>query len=82
MRSHYPSVIQIIYAVGTIGGAIYGMAAHGSYGMGLAICGIIGGVLALIAVTLLILVSAVVWSVICSHRPSDFKFSTYKKSKK
>jgi hypothetical protein len=82
MRSHYPSVIQIIYAVGTIGGAIYGMTTHESYGMGLAICGIIGGVLALIAVTLLILVSAVVWSAICGFRPSDFKFSTFKKLKK
>jgi hypothetical protein len=71
-----------MYAVGTVGGAIYGMAAHESYGMGLAISGIIGGVLALIAVTLLILVSAVVWSAICGLRPADFKFSTVKKSKK
>jgi hypothetical protein len=49
--------------------------------MGLAICGIIGGVLGLIAATLMILVSAVVLSIICTFKPSDFKFSTFKKSK-
>ena len=81
MRAHYPSVIQIIYAVATIGGAIYGMAVHESYGMGLAICGIIGGGLALIAAIILILSSGVVWSIICGLRPSDFKFSTFKKPK-
>jgi hypothetical protein len=48
MRAHYPTITQIIYAVVPVGSAIYGMAAHESYGMGLAMCGIIGGVLGLI----------------------------------
>jgi hypothetical protein len=81
MRAHYPSITQIVYAAVPVGSAIYGMAAHESYGMGLAICGIIGGVLGLIAATLLILVSAVVLSIICTFKPSDFKFSTFKKPK-
>jgi hypothetical protein len=82
MRKRYPTIVQIVYQVVSVSCAIYGMAAHKSYGMGLAICGIIGGVLGLIAATLLILVSAVVLSIICGLRPSDFKFSTFKKSKK
>ena len=75
MRKRCPSITQIVYAVVPVGSAIYGMAAHESYGMGLAICGIIGGVLGLIAATLLILVSAVVWSIICTGKPFDPKKS-------
>ena len=59
---------EFVYLVVPIGGAVYGMAAHESYGMGLFICGIIGGVLGLIAGTLLILVSAVILSVICTGK--------------
>jgi hypothetical protein len=59
---------EIVYLVVPTGGAIYGMAMHDAYGMGLASCGIIGGVLGLIAATLLILVSAVVLSAFCGHR--------------
>jgi hypothetical protein len=51
-----------------VGGAIYGMVAHESYGMGVAICGIIGGVLGLITATLLHLVSAVILSCFCSDK--------------
>ena len=72
---------EIVYAIVPAGGAVYGMVAHKSYGMGLFSCGIIGGVLGLITGTLLILVSAVLLSIICGLRPSDFKFSTFKKSK-
>ena len=72
---------QIVYAVVPVSGAVYGMVAHKSYGMGFFSCGIIGGVLGLIAGTLLILISGVLLSIICGLRPSDFKFSTFKKPK-
>jgi hypothetical protein len=82
MRAIFNTIFRIVYTVVPVGGAIYGMAAHESYGMGLAICGIIGGVLGLITATLLHLVSVVILGFICGLRPSDFKFSTFKKSKK
>jgi tetrahydromethanopterin S-methyltransferase subunit D len=75
MRAHYPTIVQIVYFVVPVGGAIYGMATHESYGMGLAICGVIGGLLGLITATLLILISAVVLSVICTFKPFDPKKS-------
>ena len=75
MRAHYPSITQIVYAVVPVGSAIYGMAAHESYGIGLVVCGIIAGVLGLIAATLLILVGAVFWSIICTGKPFDPKKS-------
>jgi hypothetical protein len=69
MRAYYSTIVQIVYLVIPVGGAIYGMAAHESYGMGLAICGIIGAVLGFIAATLLILVSVVViGSLFCPRR--------------
>jgi hypothetical protein len=71
MRANNPTITQIIYLVVPVGSAIYGMATHESYGMGLAICGILGGVLGFIAATLLVLVSAVVWSIICSVKVFD-----------
>jgi len=60
MRAYYPSIVQIVYLIVPVSSAIYGMAAHESYGMGLAICGIIGAILGFIAATLLILVSVLV----------------------
>ena len=75
MRSHYPTIVQIVYLVVPVGGATYGMAAHESYGMGLAICGIIGGGLGLITATLLILITSVVVSIICTFKPFDPKKS-------
>jgi hypothetical protein len=81
MRAFFETIFRIGYTVVPVSGAIYGMAAHESYGMGLAICGIIGGVLGLITATLFHLVSVVILSIICGLRPSDFKFSTFKKSK-
>jgi hypothetical protein len=73
---------KIVYAIVPAGGAVYGMAAHNSYGMGLFSCGMIGGVLGLIAGTILILVSGILLSVVLGLRPSDFTFSTFKKLKK
>lgn len=72
---------QIVYVIVPVGGAVYGMIAHKSYGVGLLSCGFIGGVLGLIAGTLLILVSGVILNIICGFRTSDFKFSTFKKFK-
>lgn len=66
---------EIVYLIVPISGAVYGMVVHNSYGMGLFSCGIIGGVLGLIAGTLLILVSAVLLSIVCSRRPFDPKKS-------
>lgn len=67
---------QIVYAIIPAGGAIYGMAAHNSYSMGFAICGIIGGALGYIAGTLLILVTALVLNGLSSGRlyPSKKQF--------
>ena len=59
---------QILFLVVPVGAAVYGMAAHEAYGMGLAICGVIGAVLGFIAAALLFLVSAVVLSALCGHR--------------
>ena len=64
---------EIVYLIVPVGGAVYGMVAHDTYGMGLFSCGMIGGVLGLIAATLLYLVGAVVVSIVCSFRPFDPK---------
>lgn len=61
---------QMVYAIVPAGGAIYGMVAHESYGMAFALCGIIGGILGYIAGTLLILITAVVFSGLCSGKLS------------
>jgi hypothetical protein len=66
---------EIVYLVVPVGGAVYGIAAHDTYGMGLFSCGIIGGFLGLIAGTLLYLASAVLLSIICSFKPFDPKES-------
>jgi tetrahydromethanopterin S-methyltransferase subunit D len=68
MRAFFETIFRIGYTVVPVGGAIYGMAAHESYGMGLAICGIIGGVLGLITAALLHLVSIVILSGFCSDK--------------
>jgi uncharacterized membrane protein len=68
MKKFAEIVYPIVYLVVTVGGAIYGMVAHESYGMGLAICGIIGGGLGLIAATLLILVFALTVNLFFVHK--------------
>jgi uncharacterized membrane protein len=68
MKKFAEIAYPIVYLVATIGGAIYGMVAHESYGMGLAICGIIGGGLGLIAATLLILVFALIVNLFFVHK--------------
>jgi hypothetical protein len=75
MRAYYSMIVRILYFVLPVGGAVCGMVAHKSYGMGLAICGLIGGVLGLITATLLILVTAVIVSIICTAKPFDPKKS-------
>ena len=65
---HMKRFAEVVYLVVPVGGVIYGAVTHDSYGMGYAICGIIGGGLGLIIATLVILVSAVVLSIVCGHR--------------
>ena len=75
MRVFFSTVFRIGYTVVPVGGAIYGMAAHNSYGMGLGICGIIGGVLGLITATLVHLIFVVVLCLFFTFKPFDPKKS-------
>jgi hypothetical protein len=65
----YSTFVQIVYLVVPVGGAIYGVATHESYDMGLAICGIIAGVLGLMTAILLHLSSAIVLGTIRTWKP-------------
>ena len=75
-------VVRIIFFVLPVAGVIIGAVAHGTFGMNFAVCAAIGGVIGLILAAEVVLVGAVLLSIVCGLRPSDFKFSTFKKLRK